>query len=646
MSSALGKNDIKIERRKQEKKVNSMLKDFEAKENAVICSVCSTQMVSAEEEKYNQAVDLWTRLCTTGRIRDFHDGCIIDLVIDAMPKRPYMHLSSTDDRLTDIWVQLINDEEQLRKRWGMQESRLENYLGLPARLESRESNERAEIALHLHSHLASSELINSKVVFDGMQGICPKCNNQVIFCGPKTRKKREVQQLIDEIKNRSGDIEHHERSLNNQVDIPSYLKVLVDISQNIMMLERWLGFLIDQKITPDTLDVYKQAVNEIAEYDQDSGYKSLMIKIDNISNQIQQLKEQREEVEDIQLSDKELGEIIIQHGYEIPQKPIEPEKPVLETVNKSALVEPSKPIIKKAGFFNKKKVEQENAEAQTVYEAKFKKYKEELEKHSKNEEKNKEYQILQNEYLEQQKQYDHNMKQIYDAIDPIIIEKTKEKIQKKKTEIESKIQRLEDDHKILLSEINNSMETGAIANKVWDTGHSYAALKRKQELIGAEIEEVKENLRIQYNSLNNVLEPEIIFPKYNNAVAWSTMYEYFLTGRVTELTGPNGAYNLYESELRANIIISKMDVIINQLDAIRENQYVLYNVINKINTKLDTISRGVGDVIELMDKTNSKLEQIADSNKAIQYLSEKTAMYSEITANTNKAIMFMKLIWG
>ena len=37
--------------------------------------------------------------------------------------------------------------------------------------------------------------------------------------------------------------------------------------------------------------------------------------------------------------------------------------------------------------------------------------------------------------------------------------------------------------------------------------------------------------------------------------AMCTMYEYFVTGRCDKLSGADGAYNLYETEVRQNIII-------------------------------------------------------------------------------------------
>lgn len=65
--------------------------------------------------------------------------------------------------------------------------------------------------------------------------------------------------------------------------------------------------------------------------------------------------------------------------------------------------------------------------------------------------------------------------------------------------------------------------------------------------------------------LTQLYAQDIIHPKYRNFLAIAQIYEYFDTGRCTELGGANGAYNLYESELRQNIIIDRLDVIVSQL---------------------------------------------------------------------------------
>lgn len=66
-------------------------------------------------------------------------------------------------------------------------------------------------------------------------------------------------------------------------------------------------------------------------------------------------------------------------------------------------------------------------------------------------------------------------------------------------------------------------------------------------------------------------------------------YEYLLSGRCDKLEGPDGAYNFYEMELRQNIIIAQLSNIIDNLEQIKNNQYSLYEELQKSNYTIEQI---------------------------------------------------------
>ena len=115
-------------------------------------------------------------------------------------------------------------------------------------------------------------------------------------------------------------------------------------------------------------------------------------------------------------------------------------------------------------------------------------------------------------------------------------------------------------------------------------------------------------------------------------VAMCSIYEYFASGRCTELTGADGAYNLYESQLRQDLIINKIYTIINQLEAIKQNQYVLYSEIKNTNSILADIGKDVKNILE-------------NTNKITQntYI---TAVCSQVTAKNTEALKYISLING
>ena len=132
--------------------------------------------------------------------------------------------------------------------------------------------------------------------------------------------------------------------------------------------------------------------------------------------------------------------------------------------------------------------------------------------------------------------------------------------------------------------------------------------------------------------LTRYYDLNIIFPKYRSMVAMTTIYEYFASGRCSELTGPDGAYNLYEAELRQDLIINKLDVIIRQLDQIKQNQYMLYQEMRQTRSVIQDIGTDVKGILE-------NTSDIATS-------SHITALCSQVTAQNTEAIQYLTLLNG
>ena len=156
------------------------------------------------------------------------------------------------------------------------------------------------------------------------------------------------------------------------------------------------------------------------------------------------------------------------------------------------------------------------------------------------------------------------------------------------------------------------------------------ALTERKTFALTQIDQMKHTLTETKDVLRRLYAINIIFPKYRNMVAMCTIYEYFASGRCSVLTGPNGAYNLYESELRQNIIIAKLDKIISQLEEIKQNQYILYEEMKETRAVLNNISRDVGRIME--------------NTEAIKESSYITAQCAKITAQNTEAIKYISLI--
>lgn len=130
--------------------------------------------------------------------------------------------------------------------------------------------------------------------------------------------------------------------------------------------------------------------------------------------------------------------------------------------------------------------------------------------------------------------------------------------------------------------------------------------------------------------LRDYYAPDYIYPKYRNLPAITSIYEYLASGRCDELTGPNGAYNLYESELRQNLIINQLSTIISNLEQIRQNQFMLYQEVAKINATTYRIA--------------SEISDISGYTFELTRLSALNAYYSAVTAANTSAIAYLNAI--
>ena len=184
------------------------------------------------------------------------------------------------------------------------------------------------------------------------------------------------------------------------------------------------------------------------------------------------------------------------------------------------------------------------------------------------------------------------------------------------------VKKAEEDYQRKMEQYQRKMTeaNAAYQKKCEETKQAYNYANQSVEQMVEPLNETKAILQKYYDL-------DIIFPKYRSLAAMSTMCEYFQTGRCSELTGPNGAYNLYESELRQNLIINQLDAVIGQLEQIKNNQYLLY-----------TELRQVREATEYIAGTTTAL---LDSSKRIEANTAVTAYCAEITAANTTALTMM-----
>lgn len=276
--------------------------------------------------------------------------------------------------------------------------------------------------------------------------------------------------------------------------------------------------------------------------------------------------------------------------------------------------EPAEPTLEKPNFFNKKRVAAENDEKLKAYEKAVENYKKSIEEYNK---RCSEIENVLNENKANEKKYQ-------DAL-------AKEEL---------RIEKIQSEAKEKIETIKSSLEHQEV-EVITPNMVSYS-------LVIDEIEKAEQSLQKAYEIRNKMYASNVVFDKYRNLAAVATFYEYLASGRSVTLEGTEGAYNIYENELRANLIIGQLSQVIISLEKIQANQYLLYSAISDTNRQLnllnDTMTNALDEIKEIKVSTNdmrTHLKNIETNTAVTAYNTEVTAYYSKKNAELTNALGFL-----
>jgi len=139
--------------------------------------------------------------------------------------------------------------------------------------------------------------------------------------------------------------------------------------------------------------------------------------------------------------------------------------------------------------------------------------------------------------------------------------------------------------------INNQyqIELAAREVQVQQDLQRVAEENKRKPIIQSRIDDINRQITDTTNALKKLYAVGVVYQKYRALVPIVMFCEYLESGRCDGLEGHEGAYNIYENELRQNIIIAKLDVVINKLDQIRQNQYMLADAIERGNRQVERL---------------------------------------------------------
>lgn len=139
----------------------------------------------------------------------------------------------------------------------------------------------------------------------------------------------------------------------------------------------------------------------------------------------------------------------------------------------------------------------------------------------------------------------------------------------------------------------------------------------QKENLSQEMRRMESMIADSKESLRRIYAYNILCPDYQNLCAVSSIYGYLQKGRTNSLTfndqtGDQGAYNIYEYELRMNLIIVNTQEILRRLDEISANQYELSKGLRAANARVEMLCKNVSKHIKDTRETLGRVERCAE----------------------------------
>lgn len=272
---------------------------------------------------------------------------------------------------------------------------------------------------------------------------------------------------------------------------------------------------------------------------------------------------------------------------------------------------PAKPIYEAPGLFNKKKVQAKNELLLAQYKTDMSAYEKEMERYNEQVQKlNAEYQSLVN-----------TAKAKYDAAKQELDTAQKSAAARK-----------------------SQWEQEAAARRAKEFENALATIPSRaiRDQVEQEITDTTARMQQLYRCRNELYSYDVVFGKYRDPVALSTFYEYLMSGRCESLTGAQGAYNLYESECRANLIISQLDGVLKSLEQIKSTQYMIYSSIQMANASLMQLNQTASKAAESIRSMGGSVQQLARNSELAAHNTAVTAYYARLDSDVAYSTSYMR----
>ena len=493
-----------------------------------------------------------------------------------------------------------------------------------------------------------AESINNETIYASTGFLCPNCQKKIV-CSFKNYVDIE-----DSLSKALKHLDAHDRVISessayetkilertngeftphlslNYAELIQYLKNILNLEIDFNSITQYIGVLKQQLKSAELK--HSQQIKQQSKK-RDLRQKQLELSKSKLKLKIRKIEEK------ITTAESEID--MSSFALDIPQKPQEPIKPIIQSIS-----EPTQPIYLTPNIFNKKKIEQQNEQLRLDYERRYQTY---LTHVANNQQTLTEYNQKTQEYNIAMQEYSNAITKYNESKSKFVFEQTEILKNKYYAEIENiklEIQSI-DSEPINIPDDKENEEEQQSAYLI--------------NIFKAQLDDAIAVSEAISSTLLELYYLDVIFPKYRGLVQISTFYEYLYSQRCDKLTGPDGAYNLYESELKTNIIIGELQSINASLETIKQNQYLLYTEITNTNQLLEDLKTDVANMhktlkevkslvaisnnlqkqsLELKREGNNNIAAIAQNTANIVQNTAATAYYSKLNANLTNAMGYL-----
>lgn len=124
-----------------------------------------------------------------------------------------------------------------------------------------------------------------------------------------------------------------------------------------------------------------------------------------------------------------------------------------------------------------------------------------------------------------------------------------------------------------------------------------------------EMQKIKAQIEQTGHALQKLYAMDVIAPQFRNFVAVCSLYEFFINGECQTM---GDGYKLLRQKIQHEQIISRLDLILSELEQIKNNQYLLYAAIQESNQHLNQIANATDKLVDSMKETNDQINQYGE----------------------------------